>query len=153
MGRYILFEAYEIHPEKGQTVLLSNFKISESKEDLRSQLMENGRFSTTGIYFNTDKADIKPESYAVLKSMADYLHENPESNFNIIGHTDSRGDQDHNQELSERRAQSVIQALVTQFNVEESRLYAMGRGDLEPVDDNTTEKGRANNRRVEFVKN
>ncbi len=152
MGRYMLFETYGINPEKGHTVLISNFKIAESKEDLRSQLLDKGRFSTTGIYFNTDKADIKPESYAIIKSVADYLQENPDVKIQVIGHTDAQGEDNYNLQLSERRAKAVIQALVQQFGIDESRLSALGKGETEPVDDNSTEKGRANNRRVEFVK-
>ncbi len=152
MGRYMLFETYGINPEKGHTVLISNFKIAESTEDLRSQLLDKGRFSTTGIYFNTDRADIRPESYAIIKSVADYLKENPEVKIQIIGHTDAQGENDYNLLLSERRAQAVIQALVQQFGIAESRLSALGKGEAEPVDDNATEKGRANNRRVEFIK-
>jgi OmpA-OmpF porin, OOP family len=152
MGRYMLFETYGINPEKGHTVLISNFKIAESTEDLRSQLLDKGRFSTTGIYFNTDKADIKPESFAIIKLVADYLKENPEVKIQIIGHTDAQGEDNYNLQLSERRAKAVIQALVQQFGIDESRMSAIGKGETEPVDDNATEKGRANNRRVEFVK-
>ena len=111
-----------------------------------------GRFSTTGIYFNTDKAEIKPESYAIIKSVADYLKENPEVKIQIIGHTDAQGEDDYNLQLSERRARAVIRALVHQFEIDENRMSAIGKGETEPVDDNATEKGRANNRRVEFVK-
>ena len=152
MGRYILFEAYEIHPEKGQTVMLTNFKVAESSKDVRSQLLENGRFSTTGIYFNTNQASIKPESFAVLKSVADYLKENTGVKIQIIGHTDSEGDDEHNMQLSHKRAQAVARSLKEQFGIEESRLLATGKGEKEPIGDNNSETGRANNRRVEFVK-
>lgn len=152
MGRYILFEAYEIHPDKGHTVLISNFKIADSKENARSGLLENGRFTTTGIYFNTDKAIIKAESYAVLKSVADYLTENPEIKIKVVGHTDSQGDDSYNLTLSEKRAQAVILSLTEQFNIDKSRLTAIGKGETEPIDDNKKVTGRANNRRVEFIK-
>ncbi len=152
MGRYILFEAYEIHPDKGHTVLISNFKIADSKENVRSGLLEKGKFTTTGIYFNTDKAIIKAESYAVLKSVADYLTENPEVKIKVVGHTDSQGEDAYNLTLSEKRAQAVILSLSEQFKIDKSRLTAIGKGETEPIDDNKTEKGRANNRRVEFIK-
>jgi OmpA-OmpF porin, OOP family len=152
MGRYFIFETYGILPERNQTILISNFKVAESKEDIRSQLLKNGRFSTTGIYFNTDKAVIKPESYAVIKSVADYLKENPDVNIQVIGHTDAQGEDDYNMQLSEKRANAVITSLVKEFSINESRLTALGKGETVPVDDNDTEKGRANNRRVEFVK-
>jgi len=152
MGRYILFEAFDINPAKGHTVLISNFKIAESTEDIRSQLLDKGRFSTTGIYFNTDKAEIKPESYGIIKSVADYLKENPDVVIQVIGHTDSQGEENYNQQLSERRANAVLHLLVNHFGIDENRISAIGKGESEHVDDNTTEKGRANNRRVEFVK-
>jgi len=152
MGRYLLFETYGINPEKGQTVLLTNFRIAESGEDLRSKLLDSGRFSTTGIYFATDEAVIKQESFAVIKSVADYMNENPEVKIQVIGHTDAQGEEDYNQALSERRAQAVVESLTTQFGIQEARLSASGKGESEPVDDNSTDNGRANNRRVEFVR-
>ena len=152
MGRYLLFETYGVDQEKGQVVLISNFKIAEAQDDLRSKLLDSGRFSTTGIYFNIDKAEIKPESFAIIKSVADYLKENAEVKIQIIGHTDAQGADDYNLQLSEKRAQAVIQALVEQFGINQNRMSAVGKGESEPVDDNSTEKGRANNRRVEFVK-
>jgi outer membrane protein OmpA-like peptidoglycan-associated protein len=152
MGRYLLFESSGINPEKGHVVLISNFKVAEAKEDLRSRLLESGRFSTTGIYFNTDKADIKPESFAIIKSVADYLKENPDTKIQIIGHTDAQGEEQYNQQLSEKRASAVLRSLVDHFGIEEGRMTAAGKGEAEPVDDNASEKGRANNRRVEFVK-
>lgn len=152
LGRYIIFETYSILPDQNHTVLISNFKVAESKEDMRSQLLKNGRFSTTGIYFNSDKAIIKPESYAVIKSVADFLSENPEIKIKIIGHTDAQGDDDYNLQLSDKRASAVKSSLITTFGIDETRLTVEGKGEIEPIEDNTTEKGRANNRRVEFVK-
>lgn len=152
MGRYILFTTYGINAEQGRTLLLSNIKIAAAKEDMRSKLLDGGRFSTTGIYFNTDEVNIKPESFGIIKSVADYLKENPGVRIQIIGHTDAQGEADYNQQLSEKRAQAVVKALVEQFAIDGSRLSAAGKGETEPVDENNTEKGRANNRRVEFVK-
>ncbi len=152
MGRYILFQAYEIHPDKGLHVLISNFKIAESKEDIRSQLLENGRFSTTGIYFKTNEATILKESFGILKTVADYLKQNPEVKIQVIGHTDAQGDDAFNQELSNKRANAVVSALITHFEIPASNLESAGMGEKSPVDDNSTELGRANNRRVEFVK-
>jgi len=152
MGRFIIFETYGVLPERNQKVLISNFKVAESKEDMRSQLLKNGRFSTTGIYFNTDKAVIKLESYAILKSIADFLSENPDIKMQIIGHTDAQGEDDYNLQLSDKRASAVKSSLINEFGIDEIRLTVEGKGETEPLEDNTTEKGRANNRRVEFVK-
>ncbi len=152
MGRYILLETYGVDPVKGHTVLLSNFRIAAADEDLRSKLLDSGRYSTTGIYFNTNESIIKPESYRVLKEVAEYLKENPDVNIQVIGHTDDQGEANFNQKLSEGRAMAVVRSLSYQFGVDETRLRSTGKGESEPVDDNTTISGRANNRRVEFVR-
>ncbi len=80
------------------------------------------------------------------------LKENEDIKLQIVGHTDSQGKDDHNLHLSENRAETVKQLLVEEFGIDETRFEFMGKGESEPVDNNTTEKGRANNRRVEFIK-
>jgi OOP family OmpA-OmpF porin len=152
IGNYFIIEAMDVLPEKGHFVGISNFKIAEATEDLRSLLLKNGKFSTTGIYFDTAAFTVKKESYGVLSEIAKMLKDNPDINLQIIGHTDNQGDDKYNQELSRNRAQMVKQILWEEFEIEYDRLSFIGKADTEPVDDNTTEKGRANNRRVEFVK-
>ena len=152
IGKYFIIQAMDILPENGHFVGISNFRIAESTEDLRSLLLKNGKFSTTGIYFDTAAFTVKKESYGVLSEIAKMLKDNPDINLQIIGHTDSQGDDNYNQELSRNRAQMVKQILWEVFEVAYDRLKFIGKGETEPVDDNTTEKGRANNRRVEFVK-
>ena len=73
-------------------------------------------------------------------------------NLNIIGHTDADGADELNLTLSEQRAQAVKNILISQFNIDENRLETHGKGESEPVDDNTTSEGKASNRRVEFIK-
>ncbi len=80
------------------------------------------------------------------------LRDNDDINLQIVGHTDNQGEENYNQTLSEKRAAAVKQLLVEEFGIGEDRLQFMGKGEIEAVDDNTTEKGRANNRRVEFIK-
>ncbi len=80
------------------------------------------------------------------------LRDNDDISLQIVGHTDNKGDDTYNQTLSENRASMVKQILVNEFGILEDRLQFMGKGETDPVDDNTTEKGRANNRRVEFIK-
>ncbi|MGK0253442.1 MAG: OOP family OmpA-OmpF porin [Mariniflexile sp.] len=152
IGKYFIIQAMDVLPEKGHFVGISNFKIAESTEDLRSLLLKNGKFSTTGIYFDTAAFTVKKESYGILSEIAKMLKDNPDINLQIIGHTDSQGDDSSNQYLSRSRAQMVKQILWEEFEIEYDRLKFIGKGATEPVDDNTTEKGRANNRRVEFVK-
>lgn len=152
MGRYFLLEAMDILPEKGHFAGITNFRIAEAGEDLRTKLLKDGKFSTTGIYFNTNSAVVKKESYGILKSIADMLKTDDKINLNIVGHTDAVGEDDLNQELSVRRAEAVKNILVNDFSLDKGRFTFSGKGETEPVDDNNTEKGRANNRRVEFIK-
>lgn len=103
------------------------------------------------IYFDFDKADIKPVSQTVLDGrLVPVLKENPDMKVRIEGHADSTGDERYNQQLSLRRAESVRQYLISQ-GIDEIRLSIAGYGESKPIDTNDTREGRANNRRVEFV--
>lgn len=133
-------------------VFVTNVKIAQGGVDLRSQLLKDGKFSTTGILFNSGSDAIKPESYGILKEIAEALQQDSNLNLKIIGHTDADGDDTQNLTLSEQRAISVKNALSSQFNIDVNRLQTLGKGETEPVDNNTTTEGKANNRRVEFVK-
>ena len=148
--------SFKLHPRDIRdgidNVFINNIKIAQGGLDLRGQLLENGKFSTTGILFTSGSDQIKPESYGVLKQVAEAIQQEPTLNLKIIGHTDADGNDGHNLTLSEKRATSVKNALINQFNIEGNRLQAEGRGEIEPVDKNTTTEGKANNRRVEFVK-
>lgn len=131
---------------------ISNLKIAEGKSDVRSKLITEGRFETNGILFDVASDRIKPASYGVLKEIAQVLKENETVKIKIIGHTDADGEENSNLELSKRRAASVRSALIKDFEIEESRLETAGKGESEPVDTSNTPEGKANNRRVEFVK-
>ncbi|MEN0055623.1 MAG: OmpA family protein [Mucilaginibacter sp.] len=104
----------------------------------------------SGILFDTDKADLKPAAQANLQNLAKSLQNNQNTNILIVGHTDDTGSDSHNQELSVRRAESVKSYIVAD-NVSGSRLTTSGKGESEPIADNTTTAGRAQNRRVEIV--
>ena len=104
-----------------------------------------------GIYFEFDKATITPESRPDLEEAAKILIQNPTILVEIQGHTDSVGSDKYNQQLSERRAKAVVNYLVQDLGIEEMRLTAKGYGESRPVADNSSEEGRALNRRVEFV--
>lgn len=136
----------------GNTYYMTNLRLAVGAPDTRNKLLTEGRFSTTGIYFNTNSADIKPESFGILKEIADVLTENPDVKINIIGHTDSDGDEAHNLDLSKRRAASVRQALIDNFGIGGDRMQTDGKGESQPAESNDTAAGKAANRRVEFVK-
>jgi OOP family OmpA-OmpF porin len=133
-------------------VYVSNIKIAKGIPDSRNKLMEAGSFSTTGIGFDSGSSVIKPESSGVLKMMGDLLKSNANLKLRIIGHTDAVGEEKANQQLSEQRAMAVKNALKTEYGVDESRLEAVGKGESEPVGDNHTKQGMAQNRRIEFMK-
>ncbi len=104
-----------------------------------------------GIYFDVNKTTIKPESRPALEDAAKILKENPAIRVEIQGHTDSQGSDEYNLKLSDGRAWSVVNYLVQNFGIDQSRLTAKGYGESRPVADNSTAEGRALNRRVEFV--
>jgi len=128
------------------------FRIAESSPDFSKVILSSGRFVTHGILFDTDSDQIKPESAPVIRMVAKGLEVDPALKLRIEGHTDSVGNSDHNLDLSRRRAEAVKAVLVAQFNIDASRLTTAGLGATKPVDSNDTPQGRAQNRRVEFVK-
>ncbi len=131
---------------------ISNIRLAVGAPDTRSKLMTEGKFSTTGILFDVNSDKIKPESYGVLKDIAGTLTENAGVRVKIIGHTDSDGDDAKNLDLSKRRAASVKAALSSEFGIAAARLETDGKGETAPAAPNTSPEGKANNRRVEFVK-
>lgn len=102
------------------------------------------------IYFDFDKTTLKPESFVELNKVVDFLKQNSHVSVEIAGHTDSKGSDDYNLNLSQGRSQSVVDYLSSQ-GIDKSRLQAHGYGETKPIDTNDTDDGRANNRRVEFT--
>lgn len=114
-------------------------------------LGETGHIALYGIYFDTDKAVVKPESKPTLDEIAKLLGGQPKLNVVIVGHTDSQGTYDYNMSLSKRRAEAVAAALVQTYRIPAARLRTAGVGFLAPVGSNANDDGRALNRRVELV--
>lgn len=136
----------------GADVYVTNVRIAAGAPDTRKQLITEGRLVTRGILFDVSSDKIKPESYGCIKDIATVLKENPSVNVMIVGHTDSDGDDAFNLGLSQRRAASVKAFLVKEFGIAEARMKTDGRGESQPVENNTTAEGKAQNRRVEFIK-
>jgi len=132
--------------------LLDNIRLAIGAPDTRNKLVTEGKFVTRGIHFNTNTDSLQPQSFGVLKDISNVLRENPAMKFRIIGHTDSDGDDKANIDLSKRRAEAVKTYLVREFGIPADNLETEGKGETIPVDKNTTVEGKANNRRVEFVK-
>lgn len=118
---------------------------------MQDAFAEKGSVALYGIYFDTDKAEIKPESAPTLAEMAKFLGEAPDMAVVIVGHTDNQGAMDYNLDLSHRRAQAVADALASGYGIAGERLTAAGAGFLAPVAPNDSETGRAKNRRVEMI--
>lgn len=114
-------------------------------------LGETGHIALYGIYFDTDKAVLKPESRPTLEQIAKLLTSQPQLNVFIVGHTDSQGAYEYNLDLSKRRAEAVAAELAKSFRIAQARLRTAGVGLLAPVGSNATDAGRALNRRVELV--
>lgn len=131
---------------------LGNIKVATGIPDTRHKLMEEGKFSTTGILFNVNEATLLPASYGVIREIAAVLKENPSVRISITGHTDSDGADAANLTLSQKRAATVKDVLVNEFSIDAARLESDGKGESKPVADNKTKEGKAANRRVEFTK-
>ncbi len=126
--------------------------ITVDAASLANDINRTGHASVYGIYFDTGKADVKPESDATLKEIAKLLQGDPTLKLYVVGHTDNEGALDMNMDLSRRRAAAVLTALTTKYAVPAGRLRAYGSGPYAPVASNDSEDGRAKNRRVELVK-
>lgn len=131
---------------------LRQVRIAESAPDFSTMINSTGKYVTHGINFDTDSDRLKPDSAAVLKLVAAAMTKNPNLKLEVDGYTDSVGKADHNLDLSKRRAQAVQTVLVSQFGIDADRLTSNGFGPDNPIGSNDTPDGRANNRRVEFLK-
>lgn len=147
---------FEVHSsnykENEYGMYLTGLKVAKGVADMRHKLVEEGKFTTTGIRFDVNSDVIRPESFGILKDIANVLKENTDIKIKIVGHTDSDGDEQKNLVLSQKRSAAVVKALQDGFGIEASRMLADGKGEGVAVGDNKTSEGKALNRRVEFIK-
>lgn len=143
-GAYIAVDIIETQPMAQKMVTVSASEMSQS-------LSAIGKVALYGIYFDPGKWEIKPESQASLQEIARLLKKQPALKLHVVGHTDNIGGYEFNTGLSKRRAEAVVASLVKDFGISAARLTANGAAYLAPVASNTTEAGRAKNRRVELV--
>ncbi len=120
-------------------------------KDIYERIKSEGKVAIYGIYFDFNKADIKPESKPTIEEIAKFLKEHLEIKLYVAGHTDNIGKLEYNMELSKRRAEAVVKELTEKYGIAKDRLKPFGVGPLAPVSTNKTEEGRAKNRRVELV--
>jgi OmpA-OmpF porin, OOP family len=126
--------------------------VVATAEVMGNDINSTGHVSIYGIYFDTGKADIKPESDAAISEIAKLLQNNPALKIYVVGHTDSVGSFDSNMKLSKDRAEAVTKSLITKYSIAPDRLKSHGVSSLAPVASNDTEEGKQKNRRVELVK-
>jgi OOP family OmpA-OmpF porin len=126
-------------------------EITANADAIGSDIKSTGHAAVYGIYFDTGKSEVKPESQAALQEVAKLLSSDPGLKLLVVGHTDSVGQLEANMKLSQARADAVVQALTKNHGVSAARLKAQGAGPIAPVATNRTEEGRAKNRRVELV--
>lgn len=125
--------------------------VKVDAQALGADITASGHVAVYGVYFDTGRADLKPESEPALAEIARLLKQRASLKLHVVGHTDNVGDMAMNMDLSKRRAAAVAQALATRHGVAATRLRSDGVGPLAPVATNKTEDGRARNRRVELV--
>ncbi|MEL7118046.1 MAG: OmpA family protein [Bacteroidota bacterium] len=138
---------YELHVVEAEEMSLDKVSVA----DIEKSVEETGKKVFYGIFFDFAKATIKAESTETLQVMADYLKNNADKKFFVVGHTDNIGDYTTNLTLSTQRAESLLKELSEKYQINTVNLQAVGVGPVAPIATNQTEKGRAKNRRVELV--
>jgi len=141
--------SYGIHLIEKQAM---NQDVIADANSLANSIKESGKVAVYGIYFDTGKSVLKPESQPTLQEITKLLKADSNLKLYVVGHTDNTGVLGTNMKLSMDRAVAVVNALVSQFSINAARLTACGDGPTSPVASNDNEEGRALNRRVELVK-
>jgi OOP family OmpA-OmpF porin len=142
---------YTYHAKNDRLFYVKNVRIAEGGVKYYDRVMQDGKIIANGIRFDTGKATLKPESMGVINEIYNLMEKNPDLKFSVEGHTDNVGDDASNMSLSANRAETVMNTLVD-MGIDKDRLSSKGWGESMPMDDNNYPEGRANNRRVEFVK-
>ena len=130
---------------------IKNIRIAKGGVKYYDRVLQDGKIICNGIRFDVNKASLKPESMGPINKIYQLLQKQPNLNFSVEGHTDSDGDDASNKKLSEARAKVVMEKLI-QMGISSNRLSYAGYGECKPLGNNSTPEGKANNRRVEFVK-
>jgi OOP family OmpA-OmpF porin len=146
-----VYNIFRVETGDESTPAIGNFRIAAGLPDMRNKLLKDGKIITYGITFDVNSDKLKPESYSTLKEISDVLKENPTIRVQIVGHTDSDGDDASNLDLSKRRAASVKNELVGRFGLGADRLETDGKGESVPIAANDSPVNKAKNRRVEFI--
>ncbi|MCJ7468467.1 MAG: OmpA family protein [Maribacter sp.] len=148
---YVRFDLEGLEDGKDR-LFIKNLKIAGGGIDLRKKLIADGKVSTNGILFDSGSANLQPQSMGIIRQIYQVLEQEKGMKLKIVGHTDADGNDATNMELSKKRADAVKSALVSVYGIKPDRLISEGKGESEPVGDNSTLDGKAQNRRVEFIK-
>ncbi|MCL5130332.1 OmpA family protein [Algibacter sp. L4_22] len=140
-----------IRSESGSTTYIKNIRIAKGGVKYYDCVLSEGKIIVNGIKFDVNKATLKPESMGPINKIFQLMQKQPELNFSVEGHTDADGGDDTNITLSKARGKAVMDKLIA-MGIAENRLKSNGFGESKPIDNNSTPEGKANNRRVEFVK-
>jgi len=146
--------------EKDDFTMINQDIITEKNPDiglvtaklLIEKIDKKGHLALDGIFFKTGKATLTEKSVSALKNISEYLNSNKGKKYFIVGHTDNVGNFTANMTLSENRAKAVMNELISKYGVSTEQLKAYGVANLSPMVSNTTDEGKAKNRRVEIVK-
>ncbi len=156
-ARLINIPHLEVNPtgltiaSSGDGIYIKNIRIAKGGVKYYDRVMTDGKIIVNGIKFDVNKATLKPESMGPINKIYKLMVKNPDVNFSVEGHTDSDGSEEANLELSKKRGKVVMEKLIS-MGIDKSRLKYDGFGESKPIDNNSTPEGKANNRRVEFVK-
>ncbi len=151
LGWYVLTASADGYLTTIDSVKIDNGEVTPTIKNLTLAPIEIGvTVRLKNIYFDYDKTTLKAESFVELNKVVELLKQNPSLEIEIEGHTDSQGSDQYNADLSQGRAQSVVDYIASQ-SISKNRLTAKGFGESKPIDTNETEAGKANNRRVEFT--
>jgi outer membrane protein OmpA-like peptidoglycan-associated protein len=140
-----------IHVDGYENSFVKNIRIAAGGINIYKKVTTDAKIVMHGILFDVDKTTLKPESMGSINQIYGLLKKDPSLKFEIDGHTDNTGSAEHNMTLSQQRADAVKTQLVS-MGIDASRLTTKGFGDTKPIDTNDTPEGKANNRRVEFIK-
>ncbi|ASB49591.1 OmpA family protein [Alkalitalea saponilacus] len=139
------------NPSGNRKGFIKNIRIAQGAVPLYDKFLTDGKIIADGIRFDVGKSTLRPESMGIINEIHSLLSKHPELNFSVEGHTDSDGNATANQKLSEDRAKTVMNQLIS-MGISPQRLKSAGHGQSKPVANNSTSEGKAQNRRVEFVK-
>jgi outer membrane protein OmpA-like peptidoglycan-associated protein len=142
---------YFASAKENKAFYVKNVRIAKGGVKYYDRVLSDGKIIVNGIRFDVNKATIKPESNGAINEIFQLMQKQTDLNFSVEGHTDSDGDDALNQTLSEKRAKAVMDRLIS-MGISANRLKYAGWGESKPIGENGTPEGKANNRRVEFVK-